>query len=140
LGAEYVFVDEWDVDAQRTPPSGLWPTQPPIPTGGDPSTWRSRATVRQNRRAFPSSTSRGGFPYTLRTRSEIVSYEPPDTFEVKVVGDLKGRGVWPLTPRDGVIHVHFDRRVIADRPLLRYLTPVLRPLFPGTTIPVCWAR
>jgi hypothetical protein len=29
----------------------------------------------------------------------------------------------------GVVHVHFDWRVNADRPLLRYLTPVLRPLF-----------
>ncbi len=27
------------------------------------------------------------------------------------------------------VHVHFDWRVIADRPLLRVLTPVLRPVF-----------
>jgi hypothetical protein len=46
-----------------------------------------------------------------------------------VVGDLTGKGVWTLTPRDGRVHIRFDWRVIADRPLLRYLTPVLRPLF-----------
>jgi hypothetical protein len=46
-----------------------------------------------------------------------------------VVGDLTGKGIWTLTPSNGQVHVHFDWRVIADRPLLRVLTPVLRPLF-----------
>ena len=34
-----------------------------------------------------------------------------------------------LSPRCPGVHIHFDWRVIADRPLLRYLTPLLRPLF-----------
>ncbi len=69
-------------------------------------------------------------PYHLKTRSEIVRYEPPDEFEVEVVGDLSGRGVWTLTEReDGRVHIRFDWRVYADRALLRYLTPVLRPVF-----------
>jgi hypothetical protein len=46
-----------------------------------------------------------------------------------VDGDLRGYGTWTLTPRDGKVHVRFDWKVFADRPLLRYLTPVLRPLF-----------
>ncbi len=45
------------------------------------------------------------------------------------MGDLSGRGVWTLTPRDRGVHIRFDWRVLADRPLLRILTPVLRPLF-----------
>jgi hypothetical protein len=32
-------------------------------------------------------------------------------------------------PGVGCVHVRFDWRVFADRPLLRYLTPILRPLF-----------
>jgi hypothetical protein len=73
---------------------------------------------------------KGRLPYTLRTTSEIVRYEPPDEFEVSVVGDLTGRGVWRLTQAPGgPVHIRFDWRVIADRPLLRYLTPVLRPVF-----------
>jgi hypothetical protein len=35
----------------------------------------------------------------LKTRSEIVRYEPPREFEVDVVGDLIGHGVWTLTER-----------------------------------------
>ena len=53
----------------------------------------------------------------------------PREFEVEVVGDLTGRGAWTLTPSDGHLHIRFDWRVLADRPLLRYLTPILRPLF-----------
>ena len=46
-----------------------------------------------------------------------------------MLGDLSGRGVWTLSERDGMTHVRFDWRVNADRPLLRVLTPLLRPLF-----------
>jgi hypothetical protein len=48
---------------------------------------------------------------------------------VKVVGDLTGSGQWTLTPTDGKVHVRVDWTVFADRPLLRYLTPVFRPIF-----------
>ncbi len=46
-----------------------------------------------------------------------------------VEGDLRGRGLWTLTPRHGGTHVQFDWRVNAEKPIVRALTPVLRPLF-----------
>ena len=46
-----------------------------------------------------------------------------------VDGDLRGRGTWTLAEIAGGTHVRFDWRVHADRPLLRALTPLLRPLF-----------
>ena len=50
--------------------------------------------------------------------------------ETAVDGDLRGTGIWTLTPTPaGGTHVRFDWRVAADRPFLRVLTPVLRPLF-----------
>ena len=55
--------------------------------------------------------------------------DPPSRFEVEVDGDLRGHGIWTLTPQNGGVHVRFDWRVHADRALLRVLTPVLRPLF-----------
>jgi hypothetical protein len=48
---------------------------------------------------------------------------------VKVVGDLTGSGVWTLTPSDDKVHIRFDWTVFADRPLLRTLTPIFRPIF-----------
>ena len=72
---------------------------------------------------------KGRLPYTLKTTSTIVRLELPSIVEAQVEGDLRGRGLWTLTARDGGTHVRFDWTVSADRPLLRRLTPVLRPLF-----------
>ena len=45
-------------------------------------------------------------------------------------GDLSGSGRLDAHPeRDGTVHIRFDWIVFADRPLLRYLTPIVRPIF-----------
>jgi uncharacterized protein YndB with AHSA1/START domain len=129
VAAEYLFVDEWDVDAPqervfdaladaRTYPEWWTPIYKEVRSDGGPEVGRA-------------STQRfsAKLPYTLETVSTIVSMDRPDAFEVDVVGDLRGHGAWKLTPRDGKVHVRFDWRVHADRALLRYLTPVLRPVF-----------
>jgi hypothetical protein len=76
---------------------------------------------------------KGRFPYHLRTRSRIVRLEPPRVVAAEVDGDLRGHGIWTLTPIPAGTHVRFDWRVHADRPLLRLLTPLLRPAFRWTT-------
>jgi uncharacterized protein YndB with AHSA1/START domain len=130
MASEYVFLDEWDVEAPQeevfmaladasTYPLWWKPVYIDVETDGPPEVGR---TSQQH--------FKGRLPYTLRTTSEIVRYEPPREFEVSVVGDLTGRGAWTLSEvGEGKVHVRFDWRVIADRPLLRYLTPVLRPVF-----------
>jgi uncharacterized protein YndB with AHSA1/START domain len=129
VAAEYVFVDEWDVDAPqesvfdalsdaRTYPEWWTPIYKEVEAEGPPSVGR-----------VSTQKFKAKLPYTLTTRSKLVRLERPSEFEVEVEGDLRGRGVWTLTPRDGKVHVRFDWRVFADRALLRYLTPVLRPLF-----------
>jgi uncharacterized protein YndB with AHSA1/START domain len=130
VAKEYVFVDEWDVDAPqeavfealadaRTYPEWWRPVY--IAVEGD-SPPRVGAVTRHE--------FKGRLPYHLKTRAEIVRMDRPREFEVAHVGDLTGRGIWTLTPSDsGKVHIRFDWRVIADRPLLRYLTPVLRPVF-----------
>jgi uncharacterized protein YndB with AHSA1/START domain len=128
VAAEYVFVDEWDVDAPQeqvfdaladagTYPE-WWTIYKDVETDGPPRVGRV------SKQKFKAK-----LPYTLTTTSRLVSLERPNGFEVDVDGDLRGHGTWTLTPRDGKVHVRFDWKVFADRPLLRYLTPVLRPLF-----------
>jgi len=129
MAAPYLFVDEWDVAAPpeavfdaladgRTYPQWWRPVYISAEADGPPELGR---TARQH--------FKGRLPYTLKTSSTIVGFDPPRRVEADVVGDLSGRGVWTLTPRDGLTHVRFDWEVHADRPLLRYLSPVLRPLF-----------
>jgi uncharacterized protein YndB with AHSA1/START domain len=129
VARDYVFIDEWDVDAPqeavfdaladaRTYPQWWTPTYKEVEADGAPEVGRT------SRHRFG-----GRLPYTLTTESTIVRMQRPQEFEVNVVGDLRGRGVWTLTPLGGKVHVRFDWRVFADRALLRYLTPLLRPLF-----------
>ena len=126
---EYVFIEEWDVEASqervfdalsdaRTYPEWWTPIYRQVEAVGEPQV----GTVSTQR-------FKAKLPYTLSTKSKIVRMERPHEFEVEVEGDLRGRGIWTLTPTNGKVHVRFDWRVFADRALLRYLTPVLRPLF-----------
>jgi uncharacterized protein YndB with AHSA1/START domain len=129
MAKEYVFLHEWDVDAPqqqvfealadaRTYPLWWKPVYIDVEGECEPAVG---CTTEQH--------FKGKLPYTLRTTSEIVKYDPPNGFSVEVVGDLTGSGVWTLTPRDGLVHVRFDWTVFADRWFLKLLTPVARPLF-----------
>jgi hypothetical protein len=121
---QYVFVDEWDVDAPR---------QAVYDTVVDPRTfpdwWKPVYISVEGDDRVTHHHFKGRLPYTLKMRSELVSSDPPNGFEVKVDGDLRGKGVWTFTEREGKTHVRWDWIVFADKPVLRYLTPVLRPLF-----------
>jgi uncharacterized protein YndB with AHSA1/START domain len=129
LANEYVFIDEWDVQAPpeavfdaladaRTYPEWWHPVYIAVHAGGPPEVGR-----------VSHQEFKGRLPYHLNMRSTIVRLEPPRELEVSAEGDLTGRGVWTLTPVEDGVHIRFDWRVIADRRLLRTLTPVLRPLF-----------
>ena len=124
---EYVFVDEWDVGAPReavfaaiadarTYPDWWRPVYLGVEAEGEP------AVGKESRQHF-----KGRLPYHLRTRSRITRLQPPQAIAAEVDGDLRGHGTWTLTKTPGGTHVRFDWRVHADRPLLRALTPVLRP-------------
>jgi uncharacterized protein YndB with AHSA1/START domain len=125
---EYVFVDEWDVAA---------PIEPVFEAIADASTyplwWRPvYEDVESQGPLEVGQVSRqhfkGRLPYHLRTTSRIVRLEPPTNVEADVDGDLRGHGKWTLTPRTpDRTHVRFDWSVHADRPLLKALTPALRP-------------
>ncbi len=127
---EYVFVDEWDVAAPaeavfgaladaRTYPDWWQPVYETVEAEGPP------AVGQVSRQHF-----KGRLPYHLDTSSKVVRLEPPHVVAGDVEGDLRGSGVWTVTPSgEGTTHVRFDWTVYADKPLLKALTPVLRPLF-----------
>lgn len=126
---EYLFVDEWDVAAPaeatfaaladaRSYPEWWRPVYLDVDAEGPPALGK---VARQH--------FKGRLPYHLHTRSRIVRLEPPHLLSVEVDGDLRGQGTWTLTPIPAGTHVRFDWRVYADRPLLRLLTPLLRPAF-----------
>lgn len=129
MAREYVFVDEWDVEA---PPEAVFEV---LGDAGSYPEWWKPVYIDAEVEGPPGvgrvahQHFRGPLPYTLKARVEIVRYEPPRLIESRAVGDLSGTAIWTITPRNGGSRVRFDWTTTADRPLLRYLSPVLRPLF-----------
>ncbi|MEA2583292.1 MAG: hypothetical protein QOF33_1377, partial [Thermomicrobiales bacterium] len=48
---------------------------------------------------------------------------------IETCGDFAGRGVETFVQDGPLVDIHFDYRVAADKPLLRYLSPLLKPNF-----------
>ena len=119
-----MFVDEWDVNAPR---QAVYDTL--VDARTYPEWWKPVYQSVEGDSRITHHHFKGRLPYTLRMRAELVDEDPPNRFEVMVDGDLRGRGTWTLTERDGKTYVRWDWIVFADKPLLRYLTPILRPAF-----------
>jgi mannose-6-phosphate isomerase-like protein (cupin superfamily)/uncharacterized protein YndB with AHSA1/START domain len=127
LWRAYTFVDEWDVAA---PPPAVFAVLADARTYPD---WWRPVYLEATADGPPAVGGvahqhfKGRLPYHLRTRTVTVALEPPTRIQGEVDGDLRGTGIWTLTPVAGGTHVRFDWTVHADRRLLRVLTPFLRP-------------
>jgi hypothetical protein len=73
--------------------------------------------------------TKGWLPYTLRWNFTVSESSPPTGFKIVAHGDFEGTGVWELKQDGEHVDVTYDWRISAEKPLLRYGTFVLRPLF-----------
>jgi hypothetical protein len=72
--------------------------------------------------------SRGFLPYTLDWELRVTESDRPRGFAVEAEGDLAGRGVWSFEPAGVRTLATYDWRVRAEKPLLRVLSPLFRPI------------
>jgi hypothetical protein len=72
--------------------------------------------------------SRGWLPYHLRWRARVVEARHPETLALEATGDLVGRGRWTLTQAGAEVVARYDWVVVAERPLLRRLSAVIKPV------------
>jgi hypothetical protein len=73
--------------------------------------------------------TRGWLPYTLRWHFRVTESDYPHSFAMEAWGDFVGRGEWRLRQDGGNVQVTYDWRVQAEKPLLRYFSFLLRPIF-----------
>jgi hypothetical protein len=73
--------------------------------------------------------TKGFLPYTLRWRFRITEAVRPERIALDAFGDFVGRGLWTFEARDGGSDVAFDWRLRAEKPLLRALSFLLKPVF-----------
>lgn len=73
--------------------------------------------------------TKGWLPYTLRWQFRITENRSPHGFVLEAWGDFVGTGVWTFTQDGDWVNITYDWRVRADKPLLRYLSFVMKPIF-----------
>jgi len=73
--------------------------------------------------------TKGWLPYTLRWSFRIVKTDRPHGFTLKAHGDFEGTGTWTFVQKGDQVEMTYDWRIDAEKPLLKTLTPVLKPIF-----------
>ena len=73
--------------------------------------------------------TKGWLPYTLTWEFEIVESRYPHGSTLVASGDFDGRGVWTFEQTGPVVDIIYDWRLRAEKPLLRRLSFLLKPLF-----------
>jgi hypothetical protein len=72
--------------------------------------------------------TKGWLPYTLRWQFRVTEVRQ-DGFALEAWGDFVGRGNWTFAQHGDWAHVRYDWDVRADKPLLRNLSFLLKPIF-----------
>lgn len=73
--------------------------------------------------------TKGWLPYTLRWQFRVTESKYPHGFTLEASGDLVGRGIWKFDQDGPYVTITYDWKIRADKPLLGYLSFVLKPIF-----------
>ncbi len=73
--------------------------------------------------------ARGFLPYKLSFILESTVLEPGRVVEVRIQGDLEGIWRATLSLQGNGTRVDIEETVIARKPLIRFLSPLLKPVF-----------
>ena len=55
--------------------------------------------------------------------------KPAWRLEIRATGDFNGRGIWQLHQNGPFVDLDFDWKLTAEKPLIRHLSFLLKPLF-----------
>ena len=73
--------------------------------------------------------TKGWLPYSLRWKFRVTEISFPSGFSLEAMGDFAGTGVWTFRQEGATCVVTYDWRISAEKPLLKKLTWLLRPIF-----------
>lgn len=119
---DYVFISRWHVAATREEVAAILADPAQLPRWwGD-----VYLSVTPEDGGVYVVHSRGALPYTLRWRLQLVRDDRPRGFSLRAWGDLEGTGDWEFHASGLIVFVW---RVRADKPLLRWFSWLLKPVF-----------
>ena len=122
---EYHFETSWRVDASCELVTAILKDAKGLPRWW-PSVYLS--VVEESADVYALHT-RGWLPYTLRWKFTVTSTKHPHGFALRAWGDLEGCGVWTFQQDGCWTNIHYDWTVLAEKPLLRRLSFLLKPIF-----------
>jgi len=73
--------------------------------------------------------TKGWLPYTLRWQFRVTESRYPRGFSLEATGDFEGRGIWTFEQDGTWADVTYDWKIRAEKPLLRYGSAVVKPIF-----------
>ena len=73
--------------------------------------------------------TKGWLPYTIAWEFEVVESRYPSRIVIVASGDFDGRGEWTFVQDGPHVDIVYDWRLRAEKPLLRDLSFLFRPLF-----------
>ena len=129
---EYAFLTEWNVNAPRELVYDI------LKEGKDYPRWWPDVYLGAELEASGREDhvgdkvhffTKGWLPYRLRWTAEVVQHAKPHTIEITATGDFVGTGKWTLSPTGDGTFISFDWRLRADKPLLKWLSPIFKPIF-----------
>ena len=126
----YRFVDRWIVPA---------PIERTYEVIGDPlgyERWWTDFVIRASGDAGEPTPGKKNellvkayLPYKVNFGLEVVEAEPPRRILSRLSKDFDGTGEWTLEQSGDTTTATLDWRPSVNHPLIKYLTPLLRPLF-----------
>lgn len=72
--------------------------------------------------------TKGWLPYTLRWSFRVTEVSESG-FRLEAWGDFVGRGIWRFEQAGDYANITYDWKIRADKPLLRYLSFLFKPIF-----------
>ena len=130
MTARYRFVDVWHLDA---PPERVYEI---LSCPREYPSWWGNVFLEASGDAGPAApgkrarlVTRGLLPYRLRWELECVAAVAPTTLVSRLSGDFEGDGIWTIEPLGDGSRVTLEWCPVVTKPLVRRLTPILRPVF-----------
>ena len=123
---EYHFVTHWRVESTV---EEVWQVLNNAP---DLARWWPSVYLKVTQKAPGDPVellTKGRLPYTLHWFFRVTDSRPPYGFSIEAWGDFEGRGTWRFEQDGRFVNITYDWRIRAEKPLLRYLSFLMKPVF-----------
>ncbi len=128
---DYRFVTRWRVEATCEDVYAILEDTAALPRWW-PSVFLKVETLEPavpGRGGLYSMLTKGWLPYLLRWNARTLEKVPPTRIRLGAEGDFAGGGLWELRQEGREVAITYTWHIVADKPLLKYLSWLLKPAF-----------